>query len=272
MAASGRLEWRDRAGRLRQRWERLQDGGGRGDAILLKASAALQSLDDVCAEEDDGSPCLRLYSQAVLDITYYEENLLVDEEFPGDDSLQKVRELLEMLSEPERLSGESQRQDLVLDVEVQECLHWRRGALLYMYCHTVGERERWTLPDPRTFHQCLQDGIHYLLKMLHTRSPVQLDDQVSFQDTSTAALLEKGVFSDIHVLALMYCGEMCYWALKYCRDVEPHKADPQSPEIHFKDIGVKVLDTYVGVCEGPLQGQGWSTDNAKKMLQYLKEE
>ncbi|KAG8598987.1 hypothetical protein GDO81_002824 [Engystomops pustulosus] len=153
MAASGRLEWRDRAGRLRQRWERLQDGGGRGDAILLKASAALQSLDDVCAEEDDCSPCLRLYSQAVLDITYYEENLLVDEEFPGDDSLQKVRELLEMLSEPERLSGESQRQDLVLDVEVQECLHWRRGALLYMYCHTVGERERWMLLDPRTFHQ-----------------------------------------------------------------------------------------------------------------------
>ncbi|XP_075698508.1 RAB7A-interacting MON1-CCZ1 complex subunit 1 isoform X2 [Rhinoderma darwinii] len=237
-------------------------------------------LSDKCQEEaqsSDRSSCLGLYSQALLDITFLEENQLVDEEFPGDDSLQKVRELVQILSEPERLLGESHQQTLVLDIEVVECLLWRRGALLYMYCHTVGERERWELKDPGTFHQCLQDGVYYLRKMLHIRSPIQLDDNVSFSDLSTATLLEKGIFSDNHVLALMYCGEMCYWALRYCRDVEqnsPHRLEPPTPNqgLHFKDIGEKVLDTYVGVCEGSLSGQGWNTDNAKKILQYLKED
>ncbi|XP_073418770.1 RAB7A-interacting MON1-CCZ1 complex subunit 1 [Dendrobates tinctorius] len=218
----------------------------------------------------DHAEFLASYTQALLDVTYCEENRLVEAGFPGDDSLQTVRELVQLLSEPERLS-----QDVVLDIEVQECLHWRRGALLYMYCHTVGERERWELRHPRTFHQCLQDGVHYLLKMLQMRSPVQLDDKVSFRDINTAALLEKGVFSDVHVLALMYCGEMCYWAQRYCRDAEQTSqriANPEAPsqDLQFRDIGEKVLDMYVGVCEGPLREQGWSTDNAKKILQYLK--
>ncbi|KAM3940194.1 RAB7A-interacting MON1-CCZ1 complex subunit 1 [Leptodactylus fuscus] len=270
MASSCSSEWRVRAGRLRERWERLQEGRGGGDAALLKAFTALQRLEAACAESADHPSCLGLYSQALLDITYFEENCLVDEEFPGDDSLQKVRELIEMLSEPESLAGGDHQQNVVLDVEVEECLQWRRGALLYMYCHTVGERERWQLRDPGAFHQCLQDGVQYLLKMLHTRNPVQLDDKVSFQDVNTAALLEKGIFSDVHMLALMYCGEMCYWALRYCRDAEP--PSPHTGDPHFKDIGEKVLDTYVGACEGPLRGQGWSTQNAKKILQYLKDE
>ncbi|XP_069819658.1 RAB7A-interacting MON1-CCZ1 complex subunit 1 [Dendropsophus ebraccatus] len=215
--------------------------------------------------------------QIILDITFFEENQLVDEDFPGDDSLHTVRGLIEMLSEPESLVGENPQKNLVLDVEVQECLHWRRGALLYMYCHTVGQRERWQLRDPRIFSQCLKDGVQYLLKMLQTRSPVQLDDNVSFQDLNTATLLEKGIFSDIHLLALMYCGEMCYWALRYCRDTEQTpdpKADPQAPNqgLQFKDIGEKVLDTYMSMCEGPLRGQGWNTENAKKILQYYKED
>ncbi|KAG9488453.1 hypothetical protein GDO78_007974 [Eleutherodactylus coqui] len=269
MAASCGPDWRRRAGRLRRRWEKLREGGS-GDALLLKALAALRRLDEE-VRGADGAACLALYSQAILDVTYFEENQLVDEEFPGDDSLQKVQELLQMLSEPESLVGDSQQENFSLDTEVQECLHWRRGALLYMYCHTVGERERWQLRDPGSFHQCLHDGVQYLLKMLRTRSPVQLDDTVTFQDVNTAALLEKGVFSDIHVLALMYCGEMCYWARRYCGEqASPHSEEPPQA-LHFKDIGEKVLDTYVLVCEGPLHGQGWSTDNAKEILQYLKE-
>ncbi|XP_056408534.1 RAB7A-interacting MON1-CCZ1 complex subunit 1 [Hyla sarda] len=279
MASSCSLEWTVRAGRLRRRWERLQEGG-QGDAVLLKALAALQRLDERCQEGArgcDDSLCLALYSQAVLDITFYEENQLVDEDFPGDDSLQKVGELVEMLSEPENLVGESPQRNLALDIEVQECLQWRRGALLYMYCHTVGEREKWELRDPRIFRQCLQDGVYYLQKMLHKRSPVRLDDKVSFQDLNTAILLEKGIFSDIHAIALMYCGEMCYWALRYCRDVEqvsPLGTDSQTTNkvLHFKEIGEKVLGTYISVCEGPLCGQGWNTDNAKKILQYFKED
>ncbi|KAM4050534.1 RAB7A-interacting MON1-CCZ1 complex subunit 1 [Anomaloglossus baeobatrachus] len=284
-------ECRIRAGRLRRRLEGLQHGGG-DDAALLKALTALQRLSERCEEagpkqeagpsaeevgpEQEAWPsaeeaeCLALYTQALLDVTYCEESRLVEAEFPGDDSLQTVRDLERLLSELEH-----PQQNVVLDPEVQECLHWRRGALLYMYCHTVGERESWALQHPETFHQCLEDGVHYLLKLLHTRSPVQLDDKVICQDVNTAALLEKGIFSDVHVLALMYCGEMCYWAQRYCREAAQTSQRREDPEtsskgFHFREIGQKVLDTYVAVCEGPLRGQGWSTDNAKKILQYLK--
>lgn len=31
----------------------------------------------------------------------------------------------------------------ILGAELLECLYWRKGALLYMYCHTAKERREW---------------------------------------------------------------------------------------------------------------------------------
>lgn len=31
----------------------------------------------------------------------------------------------------------------ILGAELLECLYWRKGALLYMYCHTAKERSEW---------------------------------------------------------------------------------------------------------------------------------
>ncbi|MEE6513154.1 hypothetical protein FKM82_020659 [Ascaphus truei] len=261
----------------------------KADAVLLKASATLHSLTDPYSEETSKvniSSRLHLYTQAILDITFVEENRLVDEDFPDDYSLRKVKELIQVLSEPEVLVKETnlhqKPQKVTLDVDVLECLHWRRGALLYMYCHTVRGREDWLLRNRRTLQQCLKDGVNYLLKMLNSRSPVHLNDDVSFQDLSTAALLSTGIFSDIHVLALMYCGEMCYWGLKYCHE-ENKKGPPSAVGSNtescdrstfnmreFQETGEKVLEKYVCVCEGSLKGQGWNIENAKNILQCLK--
>lgn len=41
----------------------------------------------------------------VLDITFYEENKLVDQEFPEDCSPFKIQQLLQDLTEPEILAG-----------------------------------------------------------------------------------------------------------------------------------------------------------------------
>lgn len=41
-----------------------------------------------------------------MDITYSEENQLVDEDFPEESSLHKVKELISVLSEPEDLVKE----------------------------------------------------------------------------------------------------------------------------------------------------------------------
>ncbi|XP_053304069.1 RAB7A-interacting MON1-CCZ1 complex subunit 1 isoform X2 [Spea bombifrons] len=224
--------------------------------------------------------------KAILDITFFEENRLVDEDFLRDESLDEVKQLIDLLSDPERLVEEvNQHQegsDVTLEVDVLECLHWRRGALLYMFCHTVGERECWILQNKKTFQQCLQDGVFHLLRMLRTRNPLVINHEVSFHDLSTANLLSNGIFSDIHLLALMYCGEMCYWALKYCSDGQSSNSNTgceseprdqsQDRLIPFQKVGEDTLEKYVSVCEGPLGGQGWNTDKAKDILKFLKED
>ena len=39
----------------------------------------------------------------------------------------------------------------VLGLELLECLYWRRGALLYMYCHTLHQRKQWIKKNKGTF-------------------------------------------------------------------------------------------------------------------------
>lgn len=77
-----------------------------------------------------------------------------------------------------------------------------------------------------------------------------------------------GVFSDTHLLTMMYIGEMCFWAVKYEDGAEG--AEPKEDRLQFRDIGAQILNKYVLACEGPLQGQGWNTENAKEILSILQ--
>lgn len=79
----------------------------------------------------------------------------------------------------------------------------------------------------------------------------------------------KGIFSDTHLLTMMYIGEMCFWAVKY-EDCSAETADPKEDSLQFRDIGTQILNKYVCACEGPLQGQGWNTENAKEILSILQ--
>ncbi|EPY74590.1 hypothetical protein CB1_001954012, partial [Camelus ferus] len=82
---------------------------GVSDHFLIRASAALEKLKLLCGEDKEcsnPSDLLELYTQAILDMTYFEENKLVDEDFP-EDSSQKVKELISFLSEPEILVKEN---------------------------------------------------------------------------------------------------------------------------------------------------------------------
>jgi hypothetical protein len=91
-----------------------------------------------------------------------------------------------------------------------------------------------------------------------------------------------GVFSDIHVLAMMYSGEMCYWGLKHCTDQqsENHEVDTDvfgasctthKETLDFREVGEKILKKYVSVCEGPLKEQEWNTANAKQILSFFQQ-
>uniref|UniRef100_A0A4X2JQ14 RAB7A interacting MON1-CCZ1 complex subunit 1 n=1 Tax=Vombatus ursinus TaxID=29139 RepID=A0A4X2JQ14_VOMUR len=257
------------------------------DIFLIKAATSLEKLKVLCKEDEENinpSILIKLYTQAILDMTYFEENKLVDEDFPEDTSLQKVKELITVLSEPEVVVKESNlhpKHSDILGTELLECLYWRRGALLYMYCHTVTAREEWHSAKRDVLKKCLIDGISYLLKMFNFRCPLQLNEDVSFQDIDTAKLLSAGVFSDTHLLAMMYSGEMCYWGLKYCVNEEPENCDIDTngpgtsrislkESLDFREIGEKILRKYMSICEGPLKGQSWNTTNAKKMLDFFQ--
>ncbi|XP_065513361.1 RAB7A-interacting MON1-CCZ1 complex subunit 1 isoform X2 [Caloenas nicobarica] len=172
-------------------------GAGGDDTFLAKGSATLEKLKDLCNEgKEHPSTLWQFYAQAVLDITYFEENQLVNEDFPEESSLQKVKELICILSEPEDLVREcniNEEPINVLGAELLECLYWRKGALLYMYCHTAKERSKWLRENIAVFKKCLNDGAHYLMKMLSFRSPLQLNEDVSLQDKDTARLLSEAL-------------------------------------------------------------------------------
>nr|XP_054763986.1 RAB7A-interacting MON1-CCZ1 complex subunit 1-like [Lytechinus pictus] len=100
----------------------------------------------------------------------------------------------------------------ILGKDYVECLHWRKGALMYMYCNTLYEQTERVRDELTQFMQCLEEGVRHLESMLAVRLPtnkVQIECQVLTEDT--LSLIKQGLFSDTHVLALMYAGEMCYW-------------------------------------------------------------
>ncbi|KAF7250428.1 UPF0600 protein C5orf51 [Varanus komodoensis] len=266
-------------------WSKYRDS----DDFLTQASITLESLTELLEEPIENSTLPRfvqLYTQAVLDITYFEENQLVDEEFPEESSLWKVEDIIRALSEPEVLVNESsasQEPFTLLSTELLECLYWRRGALLYMFCHTLKGRKEWLTKKVDLLKKFLHEGIHYLVKMLEFRCPDTPNEEFESRDAATARLVHEGIFSDTHLLAMMYCGEMCYWGLKYCAK---EKEQTQSTEseltsnlpsgshikvLDFRETGEKMLQKYISVCEGPLRLHDWDTKNAKLILDYFKQ-
>uniref|UniRef100_A0A2K6H0V6 RAB7A interacting MON1-CCZ1 complex subunit 1 n=1 Tax=Propithecus coquereli TaxID=379532 RepID=A0A2K6H0V6_PROCO len=115
--------------------QQLSEAAGEDDHFLIRASAALEKLKLLCGDEKEcsnPSDLLELYTQAILDMTYFEENKLVDEDFPEDSSSHKVKDLISFLSEPEILVKENNMHPKhcnLLGDELLECLSWRRGYI-----------------------------------------------------------------------------------------------------------------------------------------------
>uniref|UniRef100_A0ACB8EQ97 Uncharacterized protein n=1 Tax=Sphaerodactylus townsendi TaxID=933632 RepID=A0ACB8EQ97_9SAUR len=114
MAGAGVLQ--QRLAGLEARLCRLRTDGGSDDPFLMQASGTLGNLRHLFEDGGENSTfsnLLQLYAQAILDITYFEENQLVDEDFMEVSSLQKVEELIHVLSEPETLiEGSSENEFL----------------------------------------------------------------------------------------------------------------------------------------------------------------
>lgn len=110
---------------------------------------------------------------------------------------------------------------------------------------------------------CLKVNISSLIFVVHCR--IIIENILELYDF----VVSTGIFSDTHLLTMMYIGEMCFWAVKY-EDCSAETMDRKDDRLQFRDIGTQILNKYVLACEGPLQGQGWNTENAKEILSILQ--
>ena len=77
-----------------------------------------------------------------------------------------------------------------------------------------------------------------------------------------------GLFSDTHVLALIYGGELCSWYHRWSTPEDRLKYKWET----YRETGETLLKCYLNACNGPLKGTGWSTSQAEKLLKCLNSE
>jgi len=81
----------------------------------------------------------------------------------------------------------------------------------------------------------------------------------------------QGVFSDTHLLALMYAGELCYWHWRIeketsgdlgVRDVDENGAKT------FNSVsnGRRFLEKFVDIVKESFKGKGWDSTRAEQIL------
>lgn len=187
--------------------------------VILKSQAVAEKyMADLQSPDTQGivKKALKEFTQILLDVTFLEENQLVEDEFPLADGRARMTKLMDLYARPvdlvKKVFGDFSLPMDILGKDFVECLHWRKGALMYMYCNTLYEQTERVKDELTQFMQCLEEGVRHLESMLAVRLPTnkaQIESQVLTEDT--LSLIKQGLFSDTHVLALMYAGEMCYW-------------------------------------------------------------
>ncbi|XP_041360112.1 UPF0600 protein C5orf51 homolog [Gigantopelta aegis] len=238
-------------------------------ARCSKLKEKTEQLNLKTSNDEDAKSILEEYAQIVLDVTYIDENQLVEDDFPEQTANTRIRNVLNhidnILLVAKKTFPNLQPTDC-LGVEIMEVILWRKGALLYMYCHQVIPDKERLKRNVMEIKQILYDGISYLRQMLDVRKPdcQQLSD-LELHVNDTLQLIKSGIYTDTHLLALMYCGEMCYWYVQAVRD----GLFDLSPEFAVKDIGSRVLKSYIKAVQGPLKGAGWTCDRAEELLAVI---
>lgn len=72
-----------------------------------------------------------------------------------------------------------------------------------------------------------------------------------------------GIFSDVHMLSLIYAAEMCYWICML--KGKAFSADGLIP----REAGQQLSKLYIEIATGPLQSSHWSTETALTISNYF---
>ena len=208
----------------------------------------LDSGDPASVSVEEQIDILKAFVFVILDYTFYVENDWAEKNFATPEAKSAVNRLLEDLDKPRAIyhthvaivtrddvdhrsadvdnetgdvnddnaPPETRTFDEAVGNDLAECLYWRKGALIYMY-HSAIEGRLSSEPNKAEIGSLLRCGVDNLKKMLSVRQEFKVIDNDAFvhDDGNTLQLIQRGLFSDTHVLALMYAGEMCYWFVKY---------------------------------------------------------
>ena len=97
--------------------------------------------DEQASKTDDLKEALVKYTQSVLDSTYFQECALTEANFREEGTFSHIVGIIQALSLPAELCGGVEQVVEMLGADILECLYWRVGALLYMYCHHLYEED-----------------------------------------------------------------------------------------------------------------------------------
>ena len=80
------------------------------------------------------------------------------------------------------------------------------------------------------------------------------------------------MYSDTHLLAMMYAAELCYWH-QQAVDKGLFTQDAGGSDAFCARLqGLQHLDNYLSAVTGPLKGQDWNTTRAEEIVKYFRED
>lgn len=239
------------------------------------------------------------YAKTVLSITWDQELVITSDEFRTENSEKVMNSIQYLLDGIKQLCDElddNRRSDQTLDLndyqsvrrllsnDFAECLLWRKAGLLYAFCNcklngclklssdSFQIEDNNQLSDEEFRHKVLQyliEGIQWYRLFLSQRQP--FDDILSRDGEEEAmktseALISNNIFSDNHLLSLMYLSEMCFWYQKYSNHWRLY--------LHTSGFDVELcakrcLKLYINAVENHFRPFGWNCDKAIQLLHLI---
>ncbi|RWS26177.1 UPF0600 protein C5orf51-like protein [Leptotrombidium deliense] len=279
------------------------------EKILEDLEKLKLSANDTVGDFSLDRELIESYAKAVFDSTFYHENYLTENLFKDESSERDMKTIINLLNAVSTSCSAGVKLDKsetrniphwsvisVLGIDYAECISWRQGALLYAFCNIkLNSDATWMNNHQTDFLNYLNDGIKYLHTMLSLRKLLENPNSSAenksknediaesviklysiegqkpiFEEDDVYKFTESGVYSDSHLLAMMYCGEMCYWYCKYAKDWDLIDSDEGCKMINeLKELGNKYLKIYIESVEQFFKNVGWSCERAKEIINFL---
>jgi len=217
-----------------------------------------------------GKEILSTWTQSTLDSTFIQETELVESDFPKEkkatffqiiDILEGVKlqiinynkvmhknNFVDFVDEKRKIIAQVKE---LIGSELCEVLHWRKGALFYMFIATIISNHREDELELKMMEECIKE----LELMLMVRD----EDVYDTKNQDNNKLMSQGIFSSTHLLAIMYAGEVAYWIyMKMGVDL-------------YKEKALNFLSTYEKIVDNLPPYNGWNSNKSKELQHLLKQ-